>query len=251
MYRAEQTAQQESLIALKKILIVDDEFLIRYSLSHMLKSDTVEVTAVSTGSGALQEISTKGPFDLCCFDIHLPDLNGLELMKRIRSTSPHTTIIMMTGGEVTEAMLKDIQNNAELLLSKPFDLFKVKTFVDQILQLGQPAHRNETNGLGNHKAFEYRLMHEQRRHERHLIVKQITYETVSPRPEQEKSAEVIDICEGGMCVMTKSLLAPGCVVRIIDEKTGECTGAVRWSSGAGSTELYRTGIQFVPSQTGR
>lgn len=209
----------------------------------MLSSASVEVTSVMTGSEALQHIA-KASFDLCCLDIHLPDVNGMEIMKTIRDIAPQTKIIMMTGGDVTSPMLKEIRKNSELLLSKPFDLFKVKMFVEGILS-GKPA---DTVHAGNYKAFEYRLMNDQRRHERHPVAKRIAYTPVSGQQEQEQTAEIVDISDGGMCLVTTYLMPRGVVLRICNNKTDHCAGTVRWSMQTGSDDLYRTGIQLM--QTG-
>lgn len=201
--------------------------------------------AVQTGYQALTEI-TNGPFDLCCLDIHLPDINGLEIMKRIKAISPRTKIVMMTGGEVTSPMLNVIRKHSELLLSKPFDLFKVKELVKQILESGGAAP-DETDLNRNYKAFEYWLMNDQRRHKRRPVGKPISYSPVSleQEQEQEQTAEIIDISEGGMCLLTTYLLPQGVVLKICNNKTDCCTGTVRWSTRDGNDDQCRTGIQFV------
>ncbi len=65
---------------MKKILIVDDEFLINYSLSATFQAKDTEVTTAADGATALKAIS-ENHFDLCFLDIHLPDISGLEIMK--------------------------------------------------------------------------------------------------------------------------------------------------------------------------
>lgn len=79
-----------------KILIVDDEKLILYSLSKTLGQGGAEVTAVSNGKDALSEIQ-RVSYDICFLDVQLPDANGLELMKTFRKLSPLTHIIIMTA----------------------------------------------------------------------------------------------------------------------------------------------------------
>jgi DNA-binding NtrC family response regulator len=131
----------------KKILIVDDESLIRHSLSAALRQDDIQVKAVPCGKDALGEIDTVF-YDLCFLDVNLPDINGLDLMKTVKRSSPATKIIIMTAGMVDEPeLVQSIQANANLFLSKPFDLDRVKLFVDRILEQGNvPAKIISTAG---------------------------------------------------------------------------------------------------------
>ncbi len=127
----------------KKILIVDDESLILYSLSMMLRGDGREVKTASNGRDALQEISNHR-YDICFLDIHLPDMNGLDIMKIVKEVSPATNVIIMTGGEITHTMMKSIRENARLFMAKPFEMGQVTAIVDQLLAQGEPLNREES-----------------------------------------------------------------------------------------------------------
>ena len=82
---------------LKKILIVDDENLMRYSLTATFKDADADVMSAATGEEALQAIG-RNRFDLCFLDIHLPDMNGLDIMRYLHARCRETRIVMMTGG---------------------------------------------------------------------------------------------------------------------------------------------------------
>jgi DNA-binding response OmpR family regulator len=121
---------------MKRILIVDDESLIRYSLSAAFRQDDIQVKAVPCGKDALVEIDAVF-YDLCFLDVNLPDINGLDLMRAIKKSSPATRIIIMTASVIDEPeRVQSIQANAELLIAKPFDLDRVKLFVDGIMGQG-------------------------------------------------------------------------------------------------------------------
>jgi DNA-binding NtrC family response regulator len=122
---------------MQKILIVDDESLIRYSLTMMLDNDDREVTAVSNGKDALAEISSAR-YDLCLLDVHLPDMNGLDIMKIIKRLSPATKVIIMTASEVAYPTMQLIRGFAHHFLPKPFDLFQVNACVDSLLSQDAP-----------------------------------------------------------------------------------------------------------------
>ncbi len=114
-----------------KILLVDDENLILYSLSKTLKHVGAEVASVTNGKDALAEIRRRN-YDICFLDVHLPDANGLELMDEIRTASPGTSVIIMTAEELDEQQLQTLQNKGSFFLPKPFDLDRVLALVREI-----------------------------------------------------------------------------------------------------------------------
>ena len=125
---------------IKKILIVDDENLICYSLTAALRREDTCARSASCGKDALAEIAHT-VYDLCILDIHLPDMNGLDIMKLVKKVSPATKIIIMTGSVVDAEMMKSIEEHADLLLPKPFDLDRVKSFVEHLLGGGMHVRR--------------------------------------------------------------------------------------------------------------
>ena len=156
---------------MKRILIVDDENLIRYSLSAALRQDDTYVKAVEYGKDALSEINHIF-YDLCFLDVNLPDMNGLDLMKVIKKSSPATKIVIMTGGVVDEPeMLQSIQANANLLLPKPFDLDRIKLFVDRIIGQGMSIRRSEEQAFSGseQEPFENWLREDKRQYERRAV----------------------------------------------------------------------------------
>src|SRR5512147_676493 len=114
-----------------RILLVEDENLIIYSLSAALRNDGSQVTAVTNGKDALSEIR-RSPFDICFLDIHLPDANGFDLMKIVREISPATRIILMTAFDLDDAQMNDLRHNNGHYLPKPFDLEEVRSIVKGI-----------------------------------------------------------------------------------------------------------------------
>lgn len=114
-----------------KILLVDDENLILYSLSATLKHDGSDVKAVANGKDALAEIQNS-PYDILFLDVNLPDANGLDIMKIVREKSPSTRIIIMTAVDLNDGQMKYLHNNAGFFLPKPFDLEEVRSLVKRI-----------------------------------------------------------------------------------------------------------------------
>lgn len=114
-----------------RILLVDDENLILYSLSAALRHDGSQVTAVTNGKDALSEIK-RSLFDICFLDIHLPDANGFDLMKIVLEISPATRIILMTAIDLDDVQMNYLRHNNGHYLPKPFDLEEVRSIVKGI-----------------------------------------------------------------------------------------------------------------------
>jgi CheY-like chemotaxis protein len=234
---------------MKKVLVVDDEYLIGYSLSATFKDADTEVITAPNGGAALKAID-ENYFDLCMLDIHLPDGNGLDIMRKLRWFSPGTKIVIMTGSEVTETMMKSVQENAHLLITKPFDLDRLKELAGGILAQGRPMCREECAALKDQAPFVQWIADNNRKNERKPISTSITCFPVDRAGEMSTgmlSARVIDISEAGMCIRTDQPLRPGHVLRLRDAPT-ECTGIVRWSRSADSAESCEAGIQFVTTE---
>jgi two-component system response regulator AtoC len=117
---------------MRKILVVDDEPLIVYSLLHALKSDEVEVLGVSNAEDALEAIGTSD-YDLCFLDIRLPGISGLDAAPVIRKRSPGTQIVIMTANFLDAPTTAMIERSTDYLLPKPFDLEVAKDIADQVL----------------------------------------------------------------------------------------------------------------------
>jgi DNA-binding NtrC family response regulator len=118
---------------IKRILVVDDEPLLLQGLGKALETDRAEVKMVQTGEMALKEIVSSS-YNLCFLDVFLPDMDGLEVMKKIKEMSPKTGVIIMTAGVVDEDMKKTIEKNAYMFIPKPFDLLQVRMVAKRALE---------------------------------------------------------------------------------------------------------------------
>ena len=234
---------------MKRILIVDDESLIRYSLSASLRRDDIHIKAVECGKDALSEINHIF-YDICFLDINLPDINGLVLMKTIKQSSPATKIIIMTAGSVDDPeMQHSIQVNANLFLPKPFNLDHVKLFVEGFIGHGMSIHRSEEQSysVSEREPFETRPMEAKKRRERREVMLSTTCAMVASdngQGEKKFIVDILEISETGMCIRTEYLLKPGQRLRF-GHNPELSTGVVRWSKGGRPGDSYRSGIQFV------
>jgi CheY-like chemotaxis protein len=115
-----------------KILLVDDEELILYSLSKALRNGGADVTTAANGKDALREIQGSS-YDICFLDVQLPDANGLELMKTFRELSPGTGIIIMTALCLNNEQQQSLRALDCLYLRKPFELDQVQSLIAEII----------------------------------------------------------------------------------------------------------------------
>jgi len=234
----------------KNILIVDDEHLILHALSSVFRRDDMSVRAVACGKDALAELD-KNVFNLCFLDIHLPDMSGLDIMRKVRKDSPSTRIVVMTATEVDAEMLKSIQENANLLLSKPFDLDRVKGFVEHFFVNGKPVfgtRRRFYNDQDN-DGFVNWLFEEKRQQARYATMEPISCSLVTgDQGRMDFSANILDINDAGMCIQAECSLNPGSVLRFSNSSEPFYPGVVRWSVKTKSTGSCRAGIQFLISE---
>ena len=102
------------------VLIIDDEDRLRQTLTRVLRSAGCQVSGAANGQEALQIIKTL-PCDLVYLDIHLPDMNGLEILQALRQTHPDLPVILFTGHASLQSALEAIRLGAADYLVKPID----------------------------------------------------------------------------------------------------------------------------------
>ncbi len=123
---------------MKRILIVDDEKLILSQMSEALYiccDFKGEIRTVENGNDAINEVS-RCFYNICFLDLNLPDIDGLEVMKKIKLTTPETNIVIMTGAFINDEIKKEIDEGASLFTDKPLDFCKIESFMKQVLEEG-------------------------------------------------------------------------------------------------------------------
>ena len=116
----------------KTILVVEDEEIERKLLSEVLETLAYEVAQAQNGREAL-DIMSKQKVDLILTDVHMPELNGLELLKRVREMGNNLPVIIMTGFDASEAQKSAEKYNAAALLLKPFRIQELRDILTDVL----------------------------------------------------------------------------------------------------------------------
>ena len=119
----------------KKILIVDDDLLIRRLLQHNLKKAGYRVSVANNGCKALKIVKKDKP-DLIISDVVMPKMDGLELCKKLREDldTKLIPIILMTSNTQIQEKLKGFKFGADDYLTKPFHLEDLLVRVDSLLE---------------------------------------------------------------------------------------------------------------------
>ena len=101
-----------------KILVVDDEEVIRLSYLRALSGESCKVEAVRNGSDALQMMG-QHPFDVVLLDQRMPGLDGMSVLKTIKEKWPDSEVIMITGYPAVESAKEAVTLGAYDYLAKP------------------------------------------------------------------------------------------------------------------------------------
>ena len=114
-----------------RVLVVDDEPLIRWSLVETLADRGWEVAEAGDKGTALRAVAEGGPFDVVLLDFRLPDSNDLHLLETLRKVSPDTRIILMTAFGAPEVTQGALDLGAFRVVHKPFEVNEMASLVSQ------------------------------------------------------------------------------------------------------------------------
>lgn len=117
---------------MKKILIADDDLSIRTALNEALVEEGYEVITVGTGGEALK-IALEKKLDLLILDIKMPDIHGVDVLKRLRAKDKTLPVIILTAFPAMEKDMEIQLGKISAFISKPFDLEDVKNTVRGIV----------------------------------------------------------------------------------------------------------------------
>ncbi|RLA96796.1 MAG: sigma-54-dependent Fis family transcriptional regulator, partial [Deltaproteobacteria bacterium] len=116
-----------------RILVVDDELIVRESLKGWLKKGGYEVDTAASGPESL-EMLELAPYDLLFLDIMMPKMNGLEVLEIVKKRFPETLVVMITAYGSVETAVKAMKNGANDYLMKPFEPETLALLVEKLLQ---------------------------------------------------------------------------------------------------------------------
>ena len=116
-----------------KILVIDDEKLLRWSLQqHLVKEGFTVVTAERGGDGLTLFVDEQP--DITLLDVHLPDISGIQVLEQIKKENRDAIIIMVTAFGDVQTAVKTIKIGAYDFVEKPFNMDKLKILIDKALE---------------------------------------------------------------------------------------------------------------------
>jgi DNA-binding NtrC family response regulator len=126
-----------------RILIVDDEEIVIKSCLRILAGDEFQVESVQDGREALKKIE-ENPYDVVILDIMMPNIDGLEVLRRVKETHPNVDVIMITGLSQVDTAVQAMKLGAFDYISKPFEPDELKLVVFRALERRRLLQENFT-----------------------------------------------------------------------------------------------------------
>ncbi len=115
-----------------KILVIDDDPKVAWILTEGL-SGSFDFVSARNGSEGLQMVTTEKP-SLVLLDIKMPDMSGIEVLKKLNKIDNRPEIIMLSGHDDTHYVVESIQSGAAEFIKKPFDVKEVEIHINGVLE---------------------------------------------------------------------------------------------------------------------
>jgi len=123
------------------ILLIDDEQIALSNLSHVLEREGYTVTACKDGESGLAEMQST-EFDLVLTDLRMPGIDGMDVLRHVRETTPDVPVIMITGHATLDSAVDAMKAGAHHYLAKPFRLAEAREVVRAALDLRRIKREN-------------------------------------------------------------------------------------------------------------
>jgi two-component system OmpR family response regulator len=117
----------------ERLLLVDDEENLRSMLDAALRHSGFDVVPVGTGREALEAVKTERP-ELIVLDVMLPDLDGFEVCRRLRTEGDRTPVLFLTARDATEDTVRGLTLGGDDYLVKPFSLEELVARIGSVLR---------------------------------------------------------------------------------------------------------------------
>jgi DNA-binding NtrC family response regulator len=124
-----------------KILIVDDELIMRESLAGWLERDGHAVQTAASGEEALEKVK-ETQFDIFLVDIKMEGMSGLDVLRRVRESDPDADVVMITAYGSIPSAIEAMKDGAYDYMLKPFDPNELGVLIEKIIQHQEQAREN-------------------------------------------------------------------------------------------------------------
>jgi DNA-binding NtrC family response regulator len=123
-----------------RILVIDDDENIRKVLETILEDEGYIVETAETAKKGIEE-SEKAFYNLALIDVRLPDMEGIELLSKLRSTKPKMRKIIVTGYPTLQNAVAAVNKGADAYVMKPFEVDKILQTIREQLKKQEEEKR--------------------------------------------------------------------------------------------------------------
>jgi DNA-binding NtrC family response regulator len=128
---------------MKKILVIDDEAIVRTSCQRTLVPEGYDVRLATNGREGIAFME-KEQFSLVLLDLKMPDMDGIEVLNKINKTWPDTKVVMVTGYSTVDTAVQALRLGAFNFIEKPFTPDTLLGAVKEVFEkLGGPENANK------------------------------------------------------------------------------------------------------------
>jgi DNA-binding NtrC family response regulator len=138
----------------QRILIVDDEEIVRESLSDWLQKDGFAVETAADGPTAVERLS-EGEWAIALVDLKMPGMDGLQVLETAKQRLPDLAVVMITAYATVETAVKAIKLGATDYIVKPFDPEELSLLVHRILDQQAVVHENAVLRKALRREFQF------------------------------------------------------------------------------------------------
>ena len=136
------------------VLVVEDDDTLRDLLGEVLRGWGYQAVVVPSGSRAVELLETQ-LFEVAILDIHLPEMDGVELLRHLKRHDPSIEVLMMTGDPTVATAVETLKLGAYDYLTKPLVLEELRHLLDHILE--RRLLRQEVNALRSRLGEQLRM----------------------------------------------------------------------------------------------
>ncbi|MFQ5797073.1 MAG: sigma-54-dependent transcriptional regulator [Bacteroidota bacterium] len=137
-----------------RILVVDDEKIIRESLSFILEKEGYDVSEAANGVEALKQLKQK-PVDIVLTDLEMPEMKGIELLERVTRQFPETFVIIITAYGSLETAIAALRNGAFDYILKPIEFDDVLHRIRRLIEHRRLARENTLLRQELHQQYDF------------------------------------------------------------------------------------------------
>jgi len=138
----------------ERILVVDDEDIIRESLSYVLKKEGYLVEEAGNGKAALDKL-LQGPFDLVITDLEMPVMKGIRLLEEVKKLNMQTAVIIITAYGSLDTAISALRSGAGDYILKPIEFDEILIKIKRLFEIKELLLENQVLRKEIHRAYDF------------------------------------------------------------------------------------------------